>query len=416
MQPIKGLGFRGMNNLETAPGILLDDAKRITPKIALNVEVLDGGKLVRRQGYSLEIPLPGVHSLWADSVMLCVASGILYRIEGSTAMALCPVAGPQATVCYSELDSLVYMATPSWEAVYDLLRGQVRPWGLSLPPAPSFSLVGGDMPPGAYSFCYTRSDGDQLSGNGQIARVSWEGGTQGIQLDNLPTGGQCWITQPNGTDLFLSSLDFDGTPKIIAPTVVPLPTFQVAPPSGMSYFAQAFGRIWACKGKKLIYSDPFQYEWFRTQNFKPFLEDLIMVAPVTDGLFVGSKKSTWFLDGTDPAKMVLKRIGDGVVPGTLVYAELPGAVVGGGYEMSRRLSQIPSPAWIGKHGVVIGTQTGHLVHLTESRLRMSIRSQGGSLFRVKKGVPQIITVLSGPLQDEEMETEANVFKDGQLFD
>jgi hypothetical protein len=84
--------------------------------------------------------------------------------------------------------------------------------------------------------------------------------------------------------------------------------------------------------------------------------------------------------------------------------------------MSRRLSQIPSPVWIGKHGVVIGTQTGHLVHLTESRLRMSVRSQGGSLFRVKKGVPQIITVLSGPLQDEELETEAAVFEDGKLFD
>jgi hypothetical protein len=412
MQPIKGLGFRGMNNLETAPGILLDDAKRITPKIALNVEVLDGGKLVRRQGYSLKIPLPGVHSLWADSVMLCVASGILYRIEGS-AMALGAVAGPQAAVCYGELDNLIYMATPSWEAVYDLLGGLVRPWGLSLPPAPAYTLVAGDLPPGTYSFCYTRSEGGRLSGNGQIERVSWEGGTHGIRVDNLPTGGQCWVTHPNGTDLFLANV-VSGV--ITAPTVVPLPTFQVAPPSGISYFAQAFGRIWACKGKKLIYSDPFQYEWFRTPNFKSFLEDLIMVAPVTDGLFVNSKDSTWFLDGTDPAKMALKRIGDGAAPGTLVTAELPGAVVGGGYEMSRRLSQIPSPVWIGKHGVVIGTQTGHLVHLTESRLRMSIRSQGGSLFRVKKGVPQIITVLSGPLLDEELETEAAVFEDGKLFD
>jgi hypothetical protein len=84
-KPITAIGFRGMNNLEQSPGIFLDDAKRITPKIALNVEVLDGGKLVRRQGYKLEIALPGVHSLWADSVMLAVANGILYRIDGSTA-------------------------------------------------------------------------------------------------------------------------------------------------------------------------------------------------------------------------------------------------------------------------------------------------------------------------------------------
>jgi hypothetical protein len=113
--------------------------------------------------------------------------------------------------------------------------------------------------------------------------------------------------------------------------------------------------------------------------------------------------------------MVLKRIGDGAVPGTLVYAEMPGAVVGGGYEMSRRLSQLPSPVWIGQHGYVIGTQTGHLVHLTASRLRMSVREQGGSLFRVKKGVPQIVTVLRGQLLDEEP-IDSSVFESGKLFD
>jgi hypothetical protein len=404
-----------MNNLQQAPGILLDDAKRITPKIALNVEVLDGGKLVRRQGYSLKIPLPGVHSLWADSVMLAVASGILYRIEGSTAIALGAIPGPQATVCYVELDNLVYMATPSWEAVYELLGGQVRPWGLSLPPAPSFTLIDGDLPPGTYSFCYTRSEGTRLSGNGQITRVSWEGGTRGIRLNNLPTGGQCWVTHPNGTDLFLANV-VGGV--ITAPTVVPLPTFQVAPPSGMSHFAQAHGRLWACKGKKLIYSDPFQYEWFRTQNFKPFLEDLIMVAPVNDGLYVNSKDSTWFLDGTDPAKMALKRVGGGAVPGTLAYAYMPASLAGGAVTSAKfaDMAKMPSPVWVGQHGYIVGTQGGNLILLTDGHLRMSIRSQGGSLFRVKKGVPQIITVLSGPLQDEELETEAAVFEDGKLFD
>jgi hypothetical protein len=410
---VVALGFRGMNNLEQAPGILLDDAKRITPKIALNVEVLDGGKLVRREGYSLHIPLSGAHSLWAGSVMLVVAAGILYRVEGSTTLPLGAVSGPKATVCYAELDNLIYMATPSWAAVYDFLGGQVRDWGVSLPPAPAITIEAGEMPPGTYSICYTRMDGTRISGNGPIVQVSWEGGPQGIRLNNLPADGQCWVTHPNGTDLFLAEVD---SGVIVAPTVIPLPSFQVYPPAGISHFSHAHGRIWGCAGKKLIFSDPFQYEWFRTPNFKSFLEDLVMVAPVTEGLFVSSLDSTWFLDGTEPAKMVLKRIGDGAIPGTLVYAELPGAIVGGGYEMSRRLSQLPAPVWIGKHGVVIGTQTGHLVHLTQSRMRMTIRSQGGSLFRVKRGIPQIISVLNGPLLTEEYEPEISVFENGKLFD
>ena len=404
-----------MNNLPQAPATLLDDAKRITPRIALNVEVTDGGKLVRRKGYALEIPLPGAHSLWSKSVMLVVAAGILYRVDGNTPMPIGPVSGPPALVCYEELDNLIYMGTPTWGAVYDFLGGTIRPWGLSLPPSPIITIGAGDMPPGAYSLCYTRSEGDQLSGNGPIIQFFLDGDeTQGIQLENFPAGGQCWITHPNGTDLFLANV-VGGMVTGMTPKIIPLPSFDAAPPTGISHFAHAFGRIWGCKGKKLIYSDSFRYEWFRTPSYKPFLEDLVMVAPVNDGLFVNSLGSTWFLDGTDPAKMILKRIGDGAIPGTLVYAELPGAVVGGGYEMSRRLSQLPSPVWIGPHGYVIGTQTGHLVHLTESRLRMSVRSQGSSLFRVKQGVPQIITVLHGLLLDEEPETITSVFKNGALF-
>ena len=386
-----------MNNLEQAPGILLDDAKRITPRVALNVEVRDGGKLVRRKGYALEIPLSGAHSLWAGSVMLVVAAGILYRVDGDAAVSIGTVSGPQATVCYVELDNLIYMATPTWEAVYDLLNDSMRSWGLSLPPAPIVTPVAGDMPPGTYTLCYTAADaagGGRISGNGPLCRLSWEGATQGIRLDNLPTGALCWITHPNGTDLFLATV-VGGVVTGQAPRITPLPTFAVEPPSGFSHFSQAFGRMWGCKGKNLVYSDPFMYDWFRTPNYKPFPEEVFMVAPVTGGIFVNSKGSTWFLDGTDPAKMVLKRIGDGAVPGTLVYAEMPGAVVGGGYEMSRRLSQLPSPVWIGAHGYVIGTQTGHLVHLTESRLRMSVRSRGAGFFRVKDGVPQIITAMSG---------------------
>ena len=125
---ITALGFRGMNNLEQAPGILLDDTKRITPRIALNVEVRDGGKLVRRKGYSLKIPLPGAHSLWAGSIMLVVASGILYRVDGDAAVSIGTVSGPQATACYVELDNLIYMATPTWQPIYDLLTDSIRSW------------------------------------------------------------------------------------------------------------------------------------------------------------------------------------------------------------------------------------------------------------------------------------------------
>lgn len=415
-KPITAHGFRGMNNLPVVPAKLLDDERRITPRIILNAEVTDGGVLRRRQGHTRKINLPGVHSLWAGSVMLCVAAGVLYQVEGARATAIDTVDGPEARVNYVETDNLIYLSSLYWNRVYDLLTGTTRSWGVSLPAAPSLSLAQGDLPPGAYTLCYTRTETGRLSGNGPMTQVSWEGGGQGILLNNLSSGGQCWITHPNGQKLFLATV-VDGVVTGQVPQAIPLPSFTVAPPPGLADFCQAFGRIWGCSGKKLVYSDPFQYEWFRTASYKPFLEDLVMVAPVTEGLFVNSLTSTWFLEGTSPDKMSLRRIGEGAVPGSLVFAQMPGAVVGGGYEISRRLSQLPSPVWMSKNGFVVGTHTGHLVHLTEARLRINPRSQGAGFYQVKDGIPRLIVSLRGAPTKNEVDTEMNeIFNNGKLFE
>jgi len=412
IKPITAHGFRGMNNLPGMPAKMLDDERRITPTMLLNADATDGGKVLRRDGYDLQVSLEGCHSLWAGSVMLGVANGVLYRIDGTTTTVLSTVG--TWPLRYVELDNLVYMASLDWTGIYDLLTGEVRSWGVALPAAPSISLVAGDLPPGTYVLGYTRTENGQVSGNGPLLKITWEGAAQGIQLNNLPTDGQCWITHPNGQKLYLASLDGNVVTGQV-PQGVPLPSFTVAPPPGLTDFCQGFGRIWGCVGKKLIYSDPFQYGWFRLANFKPFLEDLVMVAAVSEGIFVNSRESTWFLDGSDPAQMTLKRIGDGAVPGTLVFAQMPGAVVGGGYEISRRLSQLPSPVWMSQKGAVVGTHTGHLVHLTEQRLFINPRTKGASVCRIKEGIPRIIITMQGQKAKAEDEEITIICNNGELY-
>lgn len=410
-KPITARGFRGMNNLPDAPAHLMDDERRITPTIALNVEVTDGGVLLKRHGFARKVVLVGCHSMWAGSVMLCVAGGELCRVEGVAVSELCGVTGPSARVNYAEIDSLVYMSNPYWTGVYDRVQDAVRPWGVSLPPAPDIGLVAGDLPPGRYSLCYTTIQGDFLSGNGPIMQVAWEGMAQGIQLKNLGDDHLCWITHPNGGDLFLA--DVDGLDQITgqAPSIERLPTLGVNPPPGFTHFRHAFGRIWGASGRKLLYSEPFQYEWFKAGNFLPFLEDLVLVAPVSEGLFVNSMRSTWFLGGTNPAKMTINRIGDGAIPGTLAMTQLEG----GGYEISKKATQLPTPVWLSKHGFVAGTHSGHLVHLTEARLKLLPRSQGVAFYRVKNGIPQIIASLGGHPLKAEGDDLQEIFTNGRLF-
>jgi hypothetical protein len=104
---IKALGLKGMSNLPQAPGKLLDDNRFITPRIVLNADALDGGVVRKRKGYARLAYLANCHSLWAGSVMLCVAGGVLYRVEGAQAWPLATLSGPQATLNYIEINNLV---------------------------------------------------------------------------------------------------------------------------------------------------------------------------------------------------------------------------------------------------------------------------------------------------------------------
>lgn len=407
-----------MSNLPGATAKLLDDERQISPEIILNADVTDGGRLNIRTGFKETKALTNCHSLWGGSVMFCVAEGVdvpqaLFRIEGEQAWELCEVTGPRALVNFVEIKGLIYVSNPHWKIVYDLLGGTLRSWGVSLPPAPQVNLVDGDMPPGTYFVAFTNVEGGRLGGNGPLTKIAWEGESAGIQLLNMPPGAIVWVTHPNGGELFLAAVS-GGVISALSPGLQPLPTFMAAPPPGFSHFIAEHGRIWGARGKQLLFSDPNQYELFRDGNYLPFIEDLVLLAPVTGGIFANSRTSTWFLEGTDPAQMKLERVGDGAIPGTLTMAQMSGPSVGGGYEISRKLTQMPSPIWITRHGVVVGTHTGHVVHLTEARVRINSRTQGAGLYRVQDGIPQVIMSLYGESWEPD-ETLLRIFEENKLF-
>lgn len=394
---ITALGLHGMNNMALPPGRLLDDARMITPRIILNADARDGGVIQKRGGYARITVLDGCHSLGPQNGSVLLAANLtgLYRVEGATATLLETFTGQPGLITFVEVAGLIYMSSPCWKGIYDINLGTVRSWGLAQGALPQVSLVAGDLPPGTYTLCYTTYDGDRISGNGSFARVRWETDTRGIRLVNMPADSLCWMTHPNGPDLFLAQVS-EGV--IVGPTAKPLPTFGVVPPPGFTHFCHAFGRIWGACGKNVYFSDPRQEEWFRPGKLLSFLEEIVLMAPTNEGIFFNSLKTTWFADGTDPGKMTLQKIGTGAIPGTLTMPQLSGATVGGGYEISRKASQIPAPVWMSRNGIVTGTNTGHLVHLTEARVRLNPRAQGAALYRVRDGIPQIITSTSGVLE------------------
>ena len=173
---------------------------------------------------------------------------------------------------------------------------------------------------------------------------------------------------------------------------------MVGPPPGFSHFVYNLGRIWGARGNKVYYSDPNQYEWFRPGNYFPFLEDIVLLAPVTTGLYVSSLKQTWFLAGEEPDKMVSRRMGNGAIPGTLTMVMVPAHIAGGAAtsNLFGKMSKEPTPVWMSPTGFVVGTHGyGNLTYLTQDRLKSPARTKGASLYRIINGIPQVMTSLYG---------------------
>jgi len=407
-KPVTAYGINGMNNLPEAPAYFLDKERRTTPHLIVNADVTDGGVVRPRGGFAAEISISGPHSLAGEekglSVFLVVVDEVLYRVEGTTMTALASV-GPRAQMNYAEVNNRIFCSSIYWNGIYNLLTGEVEAWGQDPPVAPDIDLVAGDLPPGRYSLAYTRaaSDGRQ-SGNGPLTQIAWEGLSRGIQLNNLEDDLTPWITHPDGGKLFLALWDSYDQITAQAPTIRPLLTQSVIPPPLFAHFCQAHGRMWGVSGRNLYFSEPGEYEWFKRGNYLPFMEDLVMVAPVNEGMFVNSLTSTWFLAGTSPKKMKVDRIADGAVPGTLIIAQVPGSMTALDGLLRPKGPQMPLPIWMARTGFVTGSHGGTVTHMTNSALTISMRQRGAGLFRYLSGIPQVVMTQSGlPNEvDEEM--------------
>lgn len=378
--------FTGMNNVKVKENFFV--AKGVTePRILLNCNVDQTGRLVKRAGTTLYIILPFAHSLWAcKSCMLCVADCRLYRNVQGVAVDVGAVDGPVSPVSYLEVEGKVYASNPFWKGIFDPENNTISSWGVTPPPGPMMLSTSGGLPAGTYGVCYTNHEGDEMSGNGPIAMITLSD-IGGIQLLNRPAGATVWITDANES-IFSRVGAVDAIVDL--PYVEPLPSFLCSPPPFMENLCYAFGRIWGSCKNSIYYSEPFRFGWFKlTSNRFDYEDDVTMIASVDTGLFIGLKHMTHFLAGTEPGKMVQQDVGAGAVKGTLIYCDnMPylADIMGTDQKV---ISDVP--VWRAEDGIVAGNVVGRVFNLTKNKLRMGAPEHGASLYRDLNGTIQILT-------------------------
>jgi hypothetical protein len=423
VKSVSAYGFHGMHNLPEVPAPLVDRERRITPHFAVNCDIHETGLVKRAHGYKLIAPITDIHSLKGEeiglTVMIGVINGVLSVIDPEAGSVIPLVQVGDFDMNYFQINNWIYFSSAVINGIFDTISGNVGPWGVPLPGvAPDVSLCPGNMPPGKYDLCYTRFNKFGMSGNGPILQIEFEDQAAGLQLNNLEADFLCWITQVNGGPLFGATVNSSNQITSQVPTFNPLRSLNIIPPPPFTHFTFDHGRFWGVQGKNLYLSEPNEYGdfgWF-SRKYIPFLEDLVLVASYTEGLYVNSLNNTWVLRGTDPEKMKIEKVGEGAIPGTLCLAQTPAKLAGGAVPTQEfaEFSMMPTPMWRSKKGFVIGTHGGHLIRITERRLRLSDRQKGASLWRWIRGVPQVVTTTWGTTPNPDREAEA-IFQKGKLF-
>ena len=394
--------FKGLRNTVGPESFELGDLEE-----ALNVDVTDEGRIRRRKGYATFLA-GAYHSLFASGTVMLVVSGTsLLRVTpeaATTTLRTGLTSG--ARLSYGALADRIYYSNGTETGCVQ--AGVHRSWGLEPPAAqPIAAETGGSMRPGVYQYAltYGRSDG-QESGTGVAGQVTI--GTRatattparlaGILFTDIPVSSDPTVTHKY---LYLSPPDGDATYLAMGLAAgdtsasiytertgtAPLTTQFLSPAPAGSCIAHFNGHALVAKGARLYPSEPYAPELFDLRRGYRFSSPVTLVAPVDDGVYLGTESEVIFLAGNEVTELVYRPILDyGAIHGTLAYGQADDVTKG---------TQGRVAIFMTTQGICAGYNGGKLENLTQERFSYPVTKRGAGVVRNYGGSVQYLAVLEG---------------------
>jgi hypothetical protein len=382
---------KGMDNVHSDNEIPPDALRR-----AVNLDILDSGKLRRRRGHALRLAVTNGHSLWS-----WLGRTAAYFVEGNQLKKLNPDA--TATVIgtvNTGLEHLSYVKVN--EDVYfasRLAKGRVRddvlhPWGIDVPTSPPvLALSDGVMHPGTYFavMTYVTADGRESGASVQTSITLDAPG--GIATTALPVptdpnvvSKRLYLSTANGEVMYLAK-EVPAISQFIVLSSLDLRqelrTQFMGPPPLSIGLAYANGHVFMIDA-----ADP-RIVWF-TQSLAFDLVDLRknyyqFPAPVT--MIAGTAKGGGLYVSSDKVYFIAS-------PGTLNQDVLD-RVAYGFPAIAETLSFIPTteePIWLTERGACIGKELGAVQVLSPFSMVPGKMNNAASMVRESDGIRQFVVV------------------------
>lgn len=385
--------FSGLNNVLPSHRLTPDPKSGVTPlAAATNVDVGMDGELSRRAGYSelLDTCHKNLHQ----------ANGfLLATVDGGDLTAM-DATGANRVTLYPSLgvNRVWYCNLPDGRTAFSngLIRGitdgsTVTTFGVPIPSSlGALTPVSGDLFQGDYRYqlTYVRLSDGLEGGPAYSEPVAVPDG--GIVLTGLPELAghkiNVYLTSHNGEHAFLAgsttnaAFSFTGkNDKLILPCRT---DFMYPAPAG-SIMAFYGARVLIAVGPVLYASRPNGWELFDIRrDFKQFTDDITLIQPVDDGIYVGTTTELAFLAGAEFDKMTYRQVVAGrVVLGSGVSVR--GDLVQGG--------QGAAMLCIADGVICAGFNGGNLVRMTEGRYSTDV-AEVSATFRMVNRIPQYIAI------------------------
>lgn len=402
----------GVNNRvrETEPGRSTTFRDTINTSLylreAVNVDLTQFGHPIRRKGYTLSAS-GYTHSLWSDPSIdygLCVHDGWLCKVSATEVLTPLKEVHAYSRVSYAVVNQEVFWSNGLETGRVDE-EGTLH-WGMPEPAAPVLAVVnGGALAAGEYKVAAVYVDEfDEEYGASDVAVKKVED-AQALEVTvpgSWPVEAvavRVFVSQPNG-EIFYETFTVQSPGKA---TVHPgmlgvgreLETQDLKQPKPGKIVRYFNGRVYIARNDTVIFTEPLRYGLTRpSQGVYMFASPVILLEPVADGVFVGTKEGVVFVGGTDPYDVAQRSVlSHAPVPNATT--RVPGEFMGSG--------ESTVPVWWGEDGsMVAGLNGGEVAQLTKDRLAVSEFSTGAMLYREQEGMAQVVSSLDRGGQQSSM--------------
>jgi hypothetical protein len=371
---------------------------------ALDVDIDDAGAIRTRRGRMLVTATPS-HSLYDSGILTLLMQGLDLKrfVPPSTITTLRRLTSPEPLV-YAERNGVVYFTNGIDTG--RIVQGVAAEWGVRVPTGnPAAAPTDGYLPVGRYLYAlaYVRRDGLESGASAPSVIELTEPG--GIAFSNIPTSSDpdvthraLYISAPNGTELYMAAVftasegSYSYRNAGLEGGVVMDPDYVAPAPAGTVLEVHA-GCLLVASGSTVWISDQYAFERFRQRHrFFAFPGEVTMMASVTDGLYVGTDKATYYLGGNDPAGMKSARVADhGATPGTAARMDVSLEAT----EEEQASSTVVAALWMSPEGVILGMPGGAIRNLTSGDFNVPAGVRGAALLRSSRGYTSYVTTVQG---------------------